>query len=1255
MAAVPLGGPARSTSFPRFIVQEFIVPVGVPFNINDADNTIQQLVRQENLRPDQLMFVSLRDGAGNMVSTPASRVDNFMGINWHATRAALILQNLVTVHTTSSANFGAPVGLYVHWADDDDRAGRGGNFDYEGVTQNGRFNPKKGVGAKAVIQIFDHDNENLCAPTALEMIAMRYDSKQAMEAIRRKYENRLPATKIIQFINEKLSTDIEESEKTFLNEKKSMISIWNTCSRLQSAKSESSKNTRIRRQRAHKLTVLAGYNPNEFNGANYEHLSQFAKTLSEVREKVCAILVFEYVHDTLILRFTTRDSAHIEEHPEAVDEFYFLLRTEDENEQVHYDALLHVNGLIRGQKYFCPECTTGYSNYHRCTLRCSACKEYPNHARQFRLQNKTDEDLLKCEACDHQFFSNHCLRNHVQNGVCHDHWKCPSCLMTFVSQTDSKWKNQSKRAVDRDNHVCGRTWCANCFEWVETWPEHQCYIKRKKPKTPSEKLLFADFEATQDEEGGLHKVNLCVTYDFDGAEWPVFKTTTDWISHLLHGDTYEDYTVIFHNGQGYDFQFILLEAIRQERNIVSIKMNGTKIKEFFITRKLTSNTKKAIRFIDSLCFLMMPLQKFSATFGLETQKGYYPHFFNTRANENYVGDVPTKDMFGYSSMTKGAKKKFDAWYAERLTEGPWDNAKELLYYCRKDVELLREGCLKFRSIVMDVTDAPGVDGCVDPFTYTTIASCAMAYFKAFHMTEESVCTLTHFATDVLKRAFYGGRTGCSYVYWKKKNEDERADYVDFTSLYPYINSNGLYPIGRCEQLTPLTTDQEEIRKIVERPGLSIIFCNVFWPKDREPLFHPLLPEKKDGKLIFDLQYKFNAGYTNLELQKALQLGYVIEKIHSVFHWELVSDHFFKEYIKKFLKLKQEAAGWPRQGMSVEEKEKYIKEYELSEGIRLDKQAIQDTKNAGMYNTAKLFLNSEWGKWGERMKHEYIATKILRPSEQDAKVWYQHKARNEIHNWRAIGDRSVLLNVKPNFRIKSSDVVTDKNITIAIFTTAQARLKLYNDFLEPLQKRVLYYDTDSVIYKTTRGQKMIELGPKLGDPTNELGHYGNGDYEYGDAHIVEFFSGGPKNYGYKVSTGDVSLKCKGISLNRGDVQDQLGYEQAKMCVLQKESIVINTSNIKREDIGLLVTEKQTKTYRPTISKRKVQEYDSSNIPDQIVTYPWQDDDKEAYLKIQKELKQASKEQQKKWKANRLRQDEIVEPANVYRKKRRLQYR
>ena len=101
-----------------------------------------------------------------------------------------------------------------------------------------------------------------------------------------------------------------------------------------------------------------------------------------------------------------------------------------------------------------------------------------------------------------------------------------------------------------------------------------------------------------------------------------------------------------------------------------------------------------------------------------------------------------------------------------------------------------------------------------------------------------------------------------------------------------------------------------------------------------------------------------------------------------------------------------------------------------------------------------------------------------------------------------------------------------NFFIAAFTTCQARLKLYES-LEILKDRVLYYDTDSAVYKWKPGESEIALGDYLGDMTNELEE---GDY------IVEFISAGAKNYGYVTAKGKSCVKVKGFPLNvRGMAQ------------------------------------------------------------------------------------------------------------------------
>ena len=69
-----------------------------------------------------------------------------------------------------------------------------------------------------------------------------------------------------------------------------------------------------------------------------------------------------------------------------------------------------------------------------------------------------------------------------------------------------------------------------------------------------------------------------------------------------------------------------------------------------------------------------------------------------------------------------------------------------------------------------------------------------------------------------------------------------------------------------------------------------------------------------------------------------------------------------------------------------------------------------------------------------------------------------------------------------------------------FTTSQARLKLYGA-LDTLKERMLYYNTDSVIYQWKPGQVDLPLGEFLGEFTDEVS---------GDP-IVEFVSGGAKTY------------------------------------------------------------------------------------------------------------------------------------------------
>ena len=97
--------------------------------------------------------------------------------------------------------------------------------------------------------------------------------------------------------------------------------------------------------------------------------------------------------------------------------------------------------------------------------------------------------------------------------------------------------------------------------------------------------------------------------------------------------------------------------------------------------------------------------------------------------------------------------------------------------------------------------------------------------------------------------------------------------------------------------------------------------------------------------------------------------------------------------------------------------------------------------------------------------------------------------------------------------------TTSNVAIAALTTSYARLRLL-DMMRKLGDRVLYTDTDSVIYVSRPGDWEPKLGTSLGEWDNQL--------EPGEDHIRSFVSLGPKTYAYTTDTGRTEIKMKSIT-------------------------------------------------------------------------------------------------------------------------------
>lgn len=228
-----------------------------------------------------------------------------------------------------------------------------------------------------------------------------------------------------------------------------------------------------------------------------------------------------------------------------------------------------------------------------------------------------------------------------------------------------------RRKCAKYEHVCGQTKCKGCNKFVGS--DHTCFLPSKPPKSPIEKLIFFDVET--DQATGDHVVNFVVAQYSNGDE-TVFEGygALEQFCLFLFQKKHKGYTVMAHNLKGFDGQFILRWILEKGHEPVVIPQGSKLMCIRFTTLQLT--------FIDSFNFLPMSLSKFPKTFGItELTKGYFPHLFNTEANQSYVGPLPSKEYYSPDTMSSTDKTKFMTWYDQRQLES-FDFRKEMLQYCR---------------------------------------------------------------------------------------------------------------------------------------------------------------------------------------------------------------------------------------------------------------------------------------------------------------------------------------------------------------------------------------------------------------------------------------------------------------------------------------------------------------------------------------------------------------------------------------------
>ena len=416
----------------------------------------------------------------------------------------------------------------------------------------------------------------------------------------------------------------------------------------------------------------------------------------------------------------------------------------------HYDVITKMPGFF-ARNYYCHACKKVYDHLenHVCPNECKCCGFFPICP---------EESWRSCRNCRRQFKSQRCYDQHKQSRggarpICARLIKCTKC-----GQHVPRYKQMPEK------HRCEQKKCGICGKYVRI-EGHHCYIqpetKKKKKKNPDpeeeempkngydvaaffdtecrqgerepedepveesmKELLFFDIESRQ--ENGNHEPNLCIVQNEAGEEW-IFQgdNTRDEFCEWLFTDEHANCTVMAHNFQGYDSYFIL-QYLREQGVKYDVIMRGAKV--LSLTVEMFD-----IRFIDSLNFFPMKLANLPKTFGIEElAKGHFPHLFNKKENENYVGPIPPAPYYNPNGMNPKDKEAFMIWPAsKRESNYVFNFREEIIAYCRSDVDILRRCCLEFRELFYNVTD-------IDPFTTLTIASACHLVYRTNYLPKDTI-------------------------------------------------------------------------------------------------------------------------------------------------------------------------------------------------------------------------------------------------------------------------------------------------------------------------------------------------------------------------------------------------------------------------------------------------------------------------------------------------------------------------------------
>ncbi len=481
-------------------------------------------------------------------------------------------------------------------------------------------------------------------------------------------------------------------------------------------------------------------------------------------------------------------------------------------------------------------------------------------------------------------------------------------------------------------------------------------------------------------------------------------------------------------------------------------------------------------------------------------------------------------LFDMAKHVTGSLKECLKAYGCLITKGrfdhkkgcKWDNMKEedrkaCDAYLERDVLSLCELFEKYNDTMMS-------DFGVNVTSFISTADFSYRYFFSKDselLAPETPIHLPQTAEEsaFYRRAIYGGRTYKNRHNWISKQYEsikeakttykEVEDYIvdaDVVSLYPTAMHRFEYPIG-----VPQKTDQEVkgkpgvyectytattslLHAVLPRRGLSATEKKQCLEGMRIPSGYCLHEEDNKGGLYWDLKSGYGI-YTSVDIEEARRFGYTVNVLGG-YYWER-SAFIFRDYVVKMFKMKN------------------------------DNKATKGVK----YNLAKLFMNSLYGKMGQRMhldKGEFVRT--------NAEFWVFCN-KYKIHTIEYFRNGNVWLQGEPREEDERNKCA-NKPTYLGAFILSYSRkiMREHMQIANPEQKiqdDFMYTDTDS-LQMHARQFALLQVGSDMGMMSNDL---------EGGGKVIRAIWIAPKVYllEYITKNGDIKyhVRAKGVNLQCDD--------------------------------------------------------------------------------------------------------------------------